>query len=171
MQEEVENRAVNLVISTTKLSLRTVVSAGQKYLGHRRNVKQRRRTRRDQKRAEQRQISKINGLPLNRALRDDKGNVADAIAGPFLVVGLQGDGFRSLDADQMFRYEKQFHQPEMFLRMGKGIMALPIPDESIRLKEASKAETARDGGQKAAGSDRIDSADKGRNKTRRQPER
>ena len=58
MQEEVENRAVNLVISTTKLSLRTVVSAGQKYLGHRRNVKQRRRTRKDQKRAEQRQIKR-----------------------------------------------------------------------------------------------------------------
>ena len=58
MQEEVENRAVNLVISTTKLSLRTVVAAGQKYLGHRQNVKQRKRTRKDQKRAELRQIKR-----------------------------------------------------------------------------------------------------------------
>lgn len=56
MQEEVENRAVNLVISTTKLSLRTVISTGQKYLRHRKDVKQRRRTRRDQRRMEQRQI-------------------------------------------------------------------------------------------------------------------
>ena len=34
MQEEVENRAVNLAISTTKLTARTVVSAVQAYLRH-----------------------------------------------------------------------------------------------------------------------------------------
>ena len=34
MQEEVENRAVNLAISTTKLTARTVISAIRKYLQH-----------------------------------------------------------------------------------------------------------------------------------------
>ena len=34
MQEEVENRAVNLAISTTKLTARTVVSAVRSYLRH-----------------------------------------------------------------------------------------------------------------------------------------
>ena len=34
MQEEVENRTVNLAITTTKLSVRTVISAGQMYLRH-----------------------------------------------------------------------------------------------------------------------------------------
>lgn len=38
MQEEVESRTVNLAISTTKLSARTIVSAVRAYLNHRKNV-------------------------------------------------------------------------------------------------------------------------------------
>ena len=38
MQEEVENRTVNLAISTTKLTMRTVISAVQLYLKHRKEV-------------------------------------------------------------------------------------------------------------------------------------
>lgn len=39
MQEEVENRTINLAISTTKLTGRTVVSGIRKYLQHREKVK------------------------------------------------------------------------------------------------------------------------------------
>ena len=39
MQEEVESRTVNLAISTTKLSARTIVSAVKAYLNHRKSVK------------------------------------------------------------------------------------------------------------------------------------
>ena len=39
MQEEVESRTVNLAISTSKLSARTIVSAVKAYLNHRKNVK------------------------------------------------------------------------------------------------------------------------------------
>lgn len=39
MQEEVENRTVNLAISTSKLTGRTLVSAFRKYLQHRSSVK------------------------------------------------------------------------------------------------------------------------------------
>ncbi|MDO4650810.1 MAG: PcfB family protein [Eubacteriales bacterium] len=39
MQEEVENRTVNLAISTTKLTGRMIVSGIRKYLGHRANKK------------------------------------------------------------------------------------------------------------------------------------
>ena len=38
MQEEVESRTVNLAITTTKLTVRTVVSAAQMYLRHRKEV-------------------------------------------------------------------------------------------------------------------------------------
>jgi hypothetical protein len=38
MQEEVECRTVNLAVSTTKLSARTIVSAVRAYLNHRKNV-------------------------------------------------------------------------------------------------------------------------------------
>ena len=39
VQEEVENRAVNLAISTTKLTTRTVIAGIRKYLQHREKVK------------------------------------------------------------------------------------------------------------------------------------
>lgn len=39
MQEEVENRTVNLAVTTTKLTARTVVSAALAYLRHREKVK------------------------------------------------------------------------------------------------------------------------------------
>ena len=38
MQEEVENRAVNLAVSTSRLTARTVVSAVQMYLRHRKEA-------------------------------------------------------------------------------------------------------------------------------------
>lgn len=41
MQEEVENRTVNLAISTTKLTGRSIVSGIRKYLQHREKVKSR----------------------------------------------------------------------------------------------------------------------------------
>lgn len=41
MQEEVENRTVNLAISTTKLSGRTLISAFRKYMQHQAEVKRR----------------------------------------------------------------------------------------------------------------------------------
>ena len=41
MQEEVENRTVNLAISTTKLTGRSLVNAFRAYLNHSRNVKAR----------------------------------------------------------------------------------------------------------------------------------
>lgn len=39
MQEEVENRTVNLAISTTKLTGRVLMAAFRKYMQHRKNVK------------------------------------------------------------------------------------------------------------------------------------
>ena len=39
---------------------------------------------------------KLMGLPLNRALRDENGQMYDAVAGTFLVVGLGEEDFVSL---------------------------------------------------------------------------
>lgn len=39
MQEEIENRTVNLVISTTRLGFRTLVAAGRLYMNHRYRAK------------------------------------------------------------------------------------------------------------------------------------
>lgn len=40
MQEEVENRTVNLAISTTKLTGRTIIAGIRKYLQHREKVRE-----------------------------------------------------------------------------------------------------------------------------------
>ncbi len=95
---------------------------------------------------------KIEGLPLNRALRDDGGTIYDVVAGPFLVAGLAGDSFGSLTPEQMTKYEQQFHQPEMFIHMGKGIMALPMPDDTVEMLEerarASEKSAGKNGPEK-----------------------
>lgn len=81
---------------------------------------------------------KINGSELNRALRDDNGQIYDIIAGDFLVVGLEEEDFASLSPELMEQFEKEFHQPEMFVRMGRSVMALPLPDDKVRVAEAPK---------------------------------
>ena len=57
---------------------------------------------------------KLMGLPLNRALRDENGQMYDAIAGDFLVVGLGEEDFVSLSPELAQKYEEHFHQPEAF---------------------------------------------------------
>ena len=81
---------------------------------------------------------KMNGLPLNRALRDENGEVYDVVAGSFLVTGLTEESFASLTEAQINKFEKLFHQPEAFLRMGNRIMALPIPKQEQEAKRTAK---------------------------------
>jgi len=75
---------------------------------------------------------KMNGCELNRALRDSDGNLYDIIAGDFLVVGLGEEDFSSLSPELMKQFEERFHQPEMFVRMGRSIMAMPLPDDKVK---------------------------------------
>lgn len=75
---------------------------------------------------------KLNGSELNRALRDNDGQIYDIVAGDFLVVGLGEENFASLSPQLMEKFEKEFHQPEMFVRMGRSIMALPLPDDKVK---------------------------------------
>lgn len=83
---------------------------------------------------------KLEGLPMNRALRDEDGKVFDIVAGSFLVVGLKGDSFGSLSPDQMKHYEEKFHSPEVFLNMGKSVMIQKVPDEAVAVRRERKAE-------------------------------
>ena len=85
---------------------------------------------------------KLNGRELNRALRDNEGQIYDIVAGDFLVVGLGEENFASLSPELMEKFEKEFHQPEMFVRMGRSIMALPLPDDKLKAADAPlKAES------------------------------
>ena len=83
---------------------------------------------------------KLIGLPANRAARSDDGDIYDIYVGNFLVVGLTEDSFGSLTPQQMETYEEMFHQPELFVRMGRGIAAIPMPDDMVdSVKQRSAA--------------------------------
>lgn len=69
---------------------------------------------------------KINGMDLNRALRDDGGKIYDILAGPFLVVGLGDEDFSSLSKEHQEKYQKLFEHPEMFFRLGNEIQVVKI---------------------------------------------
>lgn len=85
---------------------------------------------------------KLNGSELNRALRDNEGQIYDIVAGDFLVVGLGEEDFASLSPELMEKFKKEFHQPEMFVRMGRSIMALPLPDDKVKTADSPlKAES------------------------------
>ena len=87
---------------------------------------------------------KLDQLPLNRALRTEEGEIYDITAGNMLIVGLGEEDFSSLTKDQLAHYEKLFHQPETFIRLGGHLMAIPIPDKEVRQAEkARKQEAAR----------------------------
>ena len=81
----------------------------------------------------------VNGLPLNRAIYTEDGDMQDIYAGDFLVVGLTEDDFGSLTSEQMQKFEEQFHQPQMFVRMGRSIMAIPVPDDMVKKMEEKAA--------------------------------
>lgn len=85
---------------------------------------------------------KINQLPLNRSLRTEDGVIYDITAGNMLIVGLGKEDFSSLTKEQLARYEKLFHQPEAFIRLGGHLMAVPIPDKEIRRAEKAKTQKA-----------------------------
>ena len=69
---------------------------------------------------------KLNGMELNRALRNDSGNIYDIISGPFLVTGLGTEEFASLSKEHQEKYCKLFEYPEMFVQAGREIVAIPI---------------------------------------------
>ena len=85
----------------------------------------------------------INGLPLNRAIYTEDGDMQDIYAGDFLVVGLTEDDFGSLTSEQMQKFEEQFHQPQMFVRMGRSIMAIPVPDDMVKKMEEKAAKSQK----------------------------
>ena len=88
---------------------------------------------------------KLMGLPLNRALRDEHGEAYDVVAGTFLVVGLGEEDFASLTPELAEKFEKKFHQPEDFIRLGHRMMVIRVPDEAVR-PEKNKAAPSKDAG-------------------------
>lgn len=83
---------------------------------------------------------KLNGLPLNRALRDEDNDIYDIVAGTFLVVGLGESEFASLTPALMEKYEKLFHSPEAFLNLNGHLTVIPIPEPQARKSTKERGE-------------------------------
>ena len=62
--------------------------------------------------------AKLEGLPLNRALRDEDGNIYDIIAGTFFLCGAPPDSedFTSLTDEQLAHYSNRFRFIEFYIQ-------------------------------------------------------
>ena len=75
---------------------------------------------------------RFEGLPLNRALYDDHGQVYDAIAGTFLVVGLTEDDFTSLTPEQIEKFKEKYQSPEIFTLFNGELHVMKMPPEEAK---------------------------------------
>ena len=71
---------------------------------------------------------KLDGLPLNRALRDENGKIYDVITGTFFLCGAppEEESFTSLTDNQLEELEIRFHTPELFLRLNGRLVTMPL---------------------------------------------
>lgn len=81
---------------------------------------------------------KINGMELNRAIKDDSGKMVDIIAGTFFICGVGDENFTSLPPEHREKFEKMFKKPEAFLKMGKGIMSIPVEPKKDSMNKAAE---------------------------------
>ena len=75
---------------------------------------------------------KLDGLPLNRALRDADGDIYDIVAGNFFIVGLGESDFTDLPHELAEQFAERFWQPELFMRVDDKIVVEPMPEEQTQ---------------------------------------
>ena len=69
---------------------------------------------------------KLMGLDLNRALRDEDGDIYDIVAGTFIIVGLGDENFESLADEMADLFVQKFLMPEEFAVICGKIYVSPI---------------------------------------------
>ena len=72
---------------------------------------------------------KLNGLPLNRALYTEDGEMVDITAGNIIICGLGEEDFASLQGELLEKYLEKFKQPESFIKISGDILAIKLPEE------------------------------------------
>ena len=81
---------------------------------------------------------KINGLPLNRAIRSEDGSLQDIIAGPFFICSapVESESYQSLTPEMEKKYKEKFRNPERFYMTDKGIHV--VQERSPREKRSER---------------------------------
>lgn len=79
---------------------------------------------------------KMNGMDLNRAIRNDDGQIMDVIAGPFFIAyaPIESETFLSMPDDLSEKYMHKFRNPEQFFMTNRGIESVPIVMEKSALE-------------------------------------
>lgn len=96
---------------------------------------------------------KIDGLPLNRSVRDEvSGEVIDIIAGTAFICDCSGEKLGSLSEEQLKRYEKKHLLPEFFVRLNGHIVGRPY-DPEMKASLDSRIQTAESKAQSGASSE------------------
>lgn len=78
---------------------------------------------------------KLLGLPLNRAVFNDNGQLVDVISGNFFIAGLGEEELTDLPQPLMQRYAQRFRQPEQFLMLNGQLVVLNAPEEKPQSKQ------------------------------------
>ena len=69
---------------------------------------------------------KLLGLQLNRALRNENGDIYDIICGNFIIAGLTEEDFGDLTDEQVEKYTQMFYKKELFIRKGQRIVSFSV---------------------------------------------
>lgn len=78
---------------------------------------------------------KINGSAYNRYIKD-----FDIIAGSFFICGVGKEDFISLTDAQLQKYEKLFHNPQLFTKSPRGLLVAECnPDQYARVMQDREA--------------------------------
>lgn len=72
---------------------------------------------------------KLKGMEPCRALMDEEGNIYDIIVGPFLICGLDDEGFVSLTPQQQKEYLAMFRHPQIFVMLNDEMIAIPYEED------------------------------------------
>ena len=72
---------------------------------------------------------KLCGLPLNRALVNEDGEIYDIIAGTFLVAGLGAEDFCSLSNEYIKKFSDRFKAPEKFAEIDGELVVIRMKSE------------------------------------------
>ncbi len=77
------------------------------------------------------QEGKHSGLPLNRAIRDENGEIIDVIAGTFFIAYAppESEEFLSMPEELSGKYMEKFRYPEKFFMGRQGIEAVRVNPE------------------------------------------
>ena len=84
---------------------------------------------------------KLDGLPLNRALYNERGTLRDVISGTMLVVGLTEDNFGALSPELLEKYAEVYREPETFITINGAYYAYPIVEAGKEEADRIAADT------------------------------